>query len=156
MSSLTLPLVDLAATEMLGAAIAATLLPGDRVLLSGDLGAGKTTLARAIGTSLGAVPPLASPTFVLVSEHAGRLPIWHGDAYRLDPGSDPRLAGFVDERQAGGVTILEWPERVLLPPDPRDLQIRLEMRAGDERRAHIDAADLPRLEQIANGFRGGQ
>jgi tRNA threonylcarbamoyl adenosine modification protein YjeE len=108
----TITLGSLAATTALGAAIGASLRPGDRVLLAGDLGSGKTTLARAIGVALHAEPELTSPTFVLISEHRGDLPIWHVDAYRLPVGSDALRAGVIDERQQHGVTLIEWPEHL--------------------------------------------
>ncbi len=112
MSVVTITLGDLAATTSLGAVIGATLRPGDRILLAGDLGSGKTTLARAIGVALHAEPELTSPTFILISEHSGDLPIWHVDAYRLPVGSDALRAGIIDERQQHGVTIVEWPEHL--------------------------------------------
>ena len=112
MNVVTIALDSLAATAALGAAIGASLRAGDRVLLSGDLGSGKTTLARAIGLALHAEPELTSPTFILVAEHRGDLPIWHVDAYRLPVGSDALRAGVIDERQKHGVTLIEWPEHL--------------------------------------------
>lgn len=112
MNVVTIALDSLAATAALGAAIGASLRPGDRILLSGDLGSGKTTLARAIGVALHAEPELTSPTFILVAEHRGDLPIWHVDAYRLPVGSDALRAGVIDERQEHGVTLIEWPEHL--------------------------------------------
>jgi tRNA threonylcarbamoyladenosine biosynthesis protein TsaE len=55
---------------------------------------------------------LTSPTFILIAEHRGDLPIWHVDAYRLPPGSDALRAGIIDERQQHGVTLIEWPEHL--------------------------------------------
>lgn len=112
MTTLTRTLVNLAATSALGSVIAAGLEAGDRILLSGELGSGKTTLARAIGAALHAEPSLTSPTFALVSEHRGDLPIWHIDAYRLAIGSNALQHGLIDNRQSCGVTIIEWPEHL--------------------------------------------
>ena len=127
MNAVNLTLANLEATTSLGAAIAASLRPGDRILLAGDLGSGKTTLARAIGAALRAEPALTSPTFILVSEHRGDLPIWHVDAYRLPVGSDPIRAGIIDERQQRGVTLIEWPEHLegIETADPNILKIHL-------------------------------
>ena len=104
MNVVTVELDSRAATSALGAAIGAALRPGDRILLSGDLGSGKTTLARAIGAALHAEPELTSPTFILVAEHRGDLPIWHVDAYRLPVGSDALRSGIVDERPQSQVS----------------------------------------------------
>lgn len=147
MNNVTIALGSLAATTALGAAIGASLRPGDRVLLSGDLGSGKTTLARAIGGALHAEPELTSPTFVLVSEHHGDLPIWHVDAYRLPVGSDALRAGVIDERQQRGVTLIEWPEHLEgLGAEGADvLSIHLAVGDGDGARTaeiHGARADL--------------
>ena len=116
MSALNLTLSTLDRTQQFGALLAGLLRPGDRLFLIGEIGAGKTTLARAIGAALQADPPLTSPTFVLMSEHHGTMPIWHGDAYRLPDGSDPLAHGLIDERQASGLTIMEWPNLLNWPP----------------------------------------
>lgn len=102
MNVVNITLANLAATASLGAAIGASLRPGDRILLAGDLGSGKTTLARSIGAALHAEPELTSPTFILVSEHSGDLPIWHVDAYRLPLGAIPFVRGSLmsDSRMA--------------------------------------------------------
>ena len=115
MTLLRIHLGDLSATQRLGSVIAPHLRPGDRLLLIGEIGSGKTTLARAVGTALRAKPPLTSPTFIIVSAHQGALPIWHADAYRLPLGSDPFAVGLIDERHASGVMIIEWPEQVVWP-----------------------------------------
>jgi tRNA threonylcarbamoyladenosine biosynthesis protein TsaE len=75
-SALKLTLSTLGQTQRFGALLAGLLQPGDRLFLVGEIGAGKTTLARAIGATLQADPPLTSPTFVLMSEHQGTMPIW--------------------------------------------------------------------------------
>lgn len=136
MTLITVSLGSLADTSSLGAAIGASLAPGDRILLSGDLGSGKTTLARAIGSALHAEPELTSPTFVLVAEHQGDMPIWHVDAYRLPAGSDALRAGIIDERQQHGVTIIEWPEHLegLVSAGTDVMSIHLSVAAADEQR----------------------
>jgi tRNA threonylcarbamoyladenosine biosynthesis protein TsaE len=133
---ITVSLGSLAETTSLGTAIGASLSPGDRILLSGDLGSGKTTLARAIGSALHAEPELTSPTFVLVAEHQGDMPIWHVDAYRLPAGSDALRAGIIDERQQHGVTIIEWPEHLegLVSAGVNVMRIHLAVAAGGEQR----------------------
>lgn len=152
MSGLHIELPNLAATARLGAAIAQGLRPGDLLLLEGELGAGKTTLARAIGEALQADPPLTSPTFVLASEHAGRLPIWHLDAYRLEAGGDPVALGLIDAQNEHGVTIIEWGERLSIAPESATLQVSLEGE-GTRRRALIRGSDAERLNQFAAAVR---
>lgn len=150
MSVVTITLGSLAATTALGAAIGASLRPGDRVLLSGDLGSGKTTLARAIGVALHAEPELTSPTFILVAEHRGDLPIWHVDAYRLPPGSDALRAGIIDERQQHGVTLIEWPEHLegIGAEGTGVLSIHLAAAADDGARSAVISGARPELRAV--------
>ena len=150
MSAVTITLDSLAATTALGAAIGASLRPGDRVLLSGDLGSGKTTLARAIGVALHAEPELTSPTFILVAEHRGDLPIWHVDAYRLPPGSDALRAGIIDERQQHGVTLIEWPEHLegIGAEGTGVLSIHLAAAADDGARSAVISGARPELRAV--------
>ena len=84
------------------------------VALSGELGAGKTTLVRAIARGLGAKGPVTSPTFALVHRYdAGGECVWHVDAYRLKPADDVRDLGFEDmAKEPRGVVLVEWPERL--------------------------------------------
>lgn len=153
MSVVTISLLGLGATTALGAAIGGTLRPGDRVLLSGDLGSGKTTLARAIGAALHAEPELTSPTFILISEHRGDLPIWHVDAYRLPPGSDALRAGLIDERQQHGVTLIEWPEHLagLAAVGADVLNVHLTAVADEGRRSVEIRGARPELRAVLDG-----
>lgn len=116
---------DAASTRALGARLAGLARPGDLVCLAGPLGAGKTQLAKGFGIGLGVDDPVTSPTFVLMSEYAGRLPLFHLDLYRLDDAADAVAGGLLDERQAEGVTLVEWPERLgpALPADRLDVTI---------------------------------
>jgi tRNA threonylcarbamoyladenosine biosynthesis protein TsaE len=102
-----------AATEALAAEFSAGLSAGDVVLLSGDLGAGKTAFVRGLARGLGADPDdVSSPTFAIVHEYrGGRLPLFHADLYRLTP-SDTRDLGLEELGVADGVLAIEWPERL--------------------------------------------
>jgi len=119
-----------AETERIGEALGRELRPDGVLLLEGDLGAGKTVLARGVAQALGIDPAeVQSPTFVLVREHEGADgALVHVDLYRLEP--DEVAAAGIEELLAGpGVKVVEWAER--LPFDvPRALRVRLE-RAGD-------------------------
>jgi tRNA threonylcarbamoyladenosine biosynthesis protein TsaE len=121
-------------TRSLGAALAPLVRPGDVILLSGDLGAGKTTLAQGFARGLGVPDQIVSPTFVLVRLYKGRLPLIHADAYRmddLDEVTDLDLAELLDE---GGVALVEWGD-VIAPMLPADyLDLRIELGDADEDR----------------------
>jgi len=107
-----LDLPDLAATAAYGARIAAALRPGDVVALSGGLGAGKTTLARAIIGALGHQGEVPSPTFAILEVYDSpplRLPLVHADFYRLEEPSEVEELGLDDYRE-GAALLAEWPE----------------------------------------------
>jgi tRNA threonylcarbamoyladenosine biosynthesis protein TsaE len=116
---------DPAATTALGRALGAVARAGDLVCLWGDLGAGKTHLAKAFGAGLGVAETITSPSFILMAEYQGRLPLFHVDPYRLVSAEDALQGGLLDERQSTGVTLIEWPERLgdALPPDRLDIRI---------------------------------
>lgn len=120
-------------TEMqkLGASIANTASPNDLLLLEGDLGAGKTTMAQGIGRALGIRRPVKSPTFTIVREYReGKLPLFHMDFYRLenDDLSSIDLAGYLTE---GGLVVIEWPQLVLNDLPEEYLQLNI-TRVDDE------------------------
>lgn len=109
---MTVELPDLGAMARLGKAIAQQLRPGDAVALSGELGAGKTTLARAILAGLGYTGEVPSPSFAIFELYdppALRLPVAHADFYRLEDPEEAQAIGLNDYR-AGRVLIAEWPE----------------------------------------------
>jgi tRNA threonylcarbamoyladenosine biosynthesis protein TsaE len=103
---------DAGETRMLGARLASAARAGDLLCLVGDLGAGKTQLAKGFAEGLGITDIVSSPTFVLMSEYAGRLPMFHVDLYRLDDAADALAGGLLDERQLEGVALVEWAERL--------------------------------------------
>lgn len=101
-----------AETEAFGQKIGEKLIPGSVVALYGDMGAGKTALTRGIARGLGIVQGVSSPTFALVHEYEGRLPIYHFDMYRVNGWDDLYSTGFFDYLEAGGVVIIEWSENI--------------------------------------------
>jgi len=108
----TLVSPDPATTIALAADLAASAQPGDMICLWGDLGSGKTVFAKGFGAGLGVTDTINSPTFVLMSEYEGRLPLFHLDLYRLADATDAFAGGLIDDRQAAGVTLVEWPDRM--------------------------------------------
>ncbi len=122
-----------AETEAHAAAIARGLDPGDVVLVSGELGAGKTTWVRGAARALGVAAPVTSPTFTIGSRYAGRVPVAHVDLYRLDhiDAEDPGL--LADYLTPDAIAFVEWPEHATWSGAPR-LRVHLEHRGGDRRR----------------------
>src|SRR6266542_1194801 len=128
----------------LGEALAGVLVPGDVVALTGDLGAGKTTLvqgaARGLGVADGSV---TSPTFTLVREYRGRWPVYHLDVYRLDRIQEVIDLGFEELLDPDGVAFVEWGDAIegLLPDS--HLEVELWSRPEDEGRIALVSARGP-------------
>jgi len=132
-------------TFFLGERLAALVEPGDVFAVSGELGAGKTVLARGLARGLGVAGPVKSPTFTLINEYAGRLPFYHLDVYRLSGPLEMADLGGEEYFYGSGVTLVEWAERVaeILPPER--LEIRMEIVPGEENARKITL--LPRGER---------
>lgn len=128
-------------TEALGARLAARLEPGDVVLVSGELGTGKTTLIRGACRELGIAGPVISPTFTIGRRYHGRVPVSHLDLYRLETlaGEDPALLD--DYLTPDAIVFVEWPGAAeTLLGDARRIALRVELRhaGGDEREVVIE------------------
>jgi tRNA threonylcarbamoyladenosine biosynthesis protein TsaE len=131
-----------AETVALGERLGGVAIAGDLICLWGDLGAGKTQLAKGIALGLGISDTVNSPTFVLMSEYAGRLPLFHVDLYRLADATDALAGGVVDERQADGVTVVEWPDRMGPVLPAARLDVRIDGTGDEPRRIELAAGDL--------------
>lgn len=144
-------LEDEAATGRLGEDIAMALRPGDVLALSGDLGAGKSTLARALIRALADDPSLdvPSPTFTLVQSYDGRLPVHHFDLYRLTDASELGELGF-DEALAEGAALVEWPERAADRLPPGTITVALDQH-GEGRAARL-SGNGSAFERIARSL----
>ena len=120
-------------TERAGARLAAELVPGDVVLVSGELGAGKTTFVRGAARALGVTDPVTSPTFTIGQRYRGRVPVSHLDLYRLSTmaGEDPALLD--DYLGPDRIAFVEWPEVALPELDHVTVRVSLEHLGGDRR-----------------------
>ncbi len=134
------------ATTALGLGLAGAARAGDVICLWGDLGAGKTHLAKAIGAGLGVTDTITSPSFILMAEYAGRLPLFHIDLYRLADASDALGGGLIDDRQSAGLTLVEWPDRLGPALPARRLDVRIDG-SGEEPRSITMVAVDPDLRR---------
>ena len=143
-----------ALTYALGSRLAAAARPGDVLCLWGELGAGKTVFAKGFGAGLAVTTTVSSPSFILMAEHDGRLPLFHLDLYRLATAEEALAGGLLDGRQAHGVALIEWPDRLgaALPAERLDVEIdgagedvrSIRLRAASETyRRYLDAAPEP-------------
>ena len=121
------------ATEAFAGHLAGVARPGDRVLLDGPLGAGKTCFVRGFAAGLEVREPVASPSFTLMHEHEGRIALFHQDLYRLTGAADAEAAGLLDPRLAEGVTLVEWADRLPRPAHGDALAIRIDAAPDDAR-----------------------
>jgi len=139
-------------TELLGERIGEALEPGSIVALIGELGAGKTVLTKGIARGLRVPDLVHSPTFTLIHEHIGRLPVYHFDLYRLRTPEELEDLGPEGYFYGDGVVVIEWAEKVgeLLPPDRLEIRIsgEDERRTFEVRAIGPDSARV--LERIAS------
>jgi tRNA threonylcarbamoyladenosine biosynthesis protein TsaE len=142
---------SVAQTHRLGVRLGTMVQAGDVVLLRGDLGSGKTTFTQGIAQGLGVTGPVTSPTFILMREYAGRLPLYHMDLYRLERPSEALDLGFDSYMSEEGVCVVEWPEHATgLPAD--HLEVRLGF-VSDTKRSLRFFPHNAHFEQLLASFR---
>src|SRR5258705_12297669 len=126
-------------TTRWGRELASRLKPPTLILLSGDLGSGKTTLTKGIVSALGAAreEEVTSPTFTLLHTYGQGQPVFHGDLYRIESFHDFETLGMEDLFAKPAIVILEWSERFPLPSPWPEVRIRLEHLGGDSRRIRV-------------------
>jgi tRNA threonylcarbamoyladenosine biosynthesis protein TsaE len=137
-------LSDATATQAVGIELGNSLAAGSVILLTGELGSGKTTLVQGLAQGLGVVDPIVSPTFTIINEYfSGRLPLYHLDLYRLDPAEVDELnldTYWQGIETAPGIMAIEWAERLSYLP-PTYLRVELSYDPIDGRIAKISSGD---------------
>lgn len=121
-------------TIALGEKIGSLLKKGDIIALQGTLAAGKTTITKGIASALDVKDEITSPTFCLISEYEGRLPLYHMDVYRLEGGEDFINLGVEDLIYGNGVSLIEWSEKVMDELPKKTIILRLEAKEGTTER----------------------
>lgn len=117
-------------------ALARKLSIGDVITLNGDLGAGKTTFTKGLAKGLGIKRNVNSPTFTIIKEYTGRLPLHHMDLYRLDHGEED--LGLEEYFEGQGVTVIEWADRIAERLPPERLNINIQVTADNDRTLTLD------------------
>lgn len=125
-------------TVVLGERIGARLRKGDVLALQGTLAAGKTTITKGIARGLRVTENITSPTFTLISEYSGTMPLYHMDVYRLDSTEDFINLGVDDMLYGEGVCVIEWSEKIMSELPGRTITIRLETNENGSRTVTID------------------
>ena len=130
-------------TVALGKKIGSFLKAGDVVALQGSLAAGKTTLTKGIALALGVKDTITSPTFCLISEYEGKMPLYHFDVYRLQGSDDFANLGAEDMIYGKGVCMIEWSEKIMDELPKKTIVIRLEVREDDANARDIFIENWP-------------
>lgn len=121
-------------TIELGKKIGSLLKKGDIIAMQGTLAAGKTTITKGIAQSLGVKDEITSPTFCLISEYEGKMPLYHMDVYRLDGGEDFINLGVEDLMYGNGVSLIEWSEKVMDELPKKTIILKIEPVEGTTER----------------------
>jgi len=143
-------------TRAIAARLGAVAEPGDVICLWGDLGAGKTVFAKGFGSGLGVRETISSPSFVLMGEYAGRLPLFHIDLYRLETSAEAFDGGLLDDRQASGVVVIEWPDRLGADVPGERLDVLIDGSADEPRSLRLEAHGASHRRYIAPAMQHGE
>jgi tRNA threonylcarbamoyladenosine biosynthesis protein TsaE len=139
LTSIVIHTEDADETIRFGEKLGAALKPGDVVALTGELGAGKTTITRGIARGVGVEAEIHSPTFTLIHEHPGRLPLYHIDLYRIEVEDATADLGLEEYLYGNGVTVIEWAERLIGVLPDNALLVRLTVADDEERDIKLSA-----------------
>lgn len=137
-------------TRALGRQVGTLANPGDVYLLTGNLGAGKTCFTQGIARGLGIDDYILSPSFVIMREHHGRLPLYHIDLYRLENVNEAADLGLDEYLYGDGVCVVEWAERAMNVLPAEHLFIRIDYRGDDERSLTFEAVGSRYAELISS------
>ena len=123
--------------------------PGDVLALHGDLGAGKTCLVQGLAAGLGVAEPITSPTFILIAEYAGRLPLYHVDLYRTERPEEVRGLGLEDLLGGDGVTVIEWGDKAEALLAIGSIRVSIHGVGDDPRQIHVEGLAPERARLLA-------
>lgn len=128
-----------AETRALGERLGRLLRPGDLIALSGGLGAGKTVLVQGIAAGMGITEPVTSPTYLIIHEYPGEIPLYHMDLYRLEAPAELVDLGCEEYFFGNGVTVIEWADRAadLLPPEYLQIDLHPRPESGEQARCLV-------------------
>jgi tRNA threonylcarbamoyl adenosine modification protein YjeE len=142
-------------TELIGETLGKTLVPGDLIALEGDLGAGKTVMARGLIKGVtGLDIPARSPTFTLAYDYPGPLPLRHADLYRLKTLEELETIGLFDEASHRRVTVVEWADRLSAETRAGAVLVKIEDVSETERRITVTASACVLEKMKESAFRG--
>lgn len=150
---LEIRLKNLDETEEFGKKLGENLKSGDILCLNGDLGAGKTIMTKFIGLGLGVGEYITSPTFAIINQYSGRIPVYHFDVYRLENVEELYDIGFDEYFYGKGVCIIEWADRIekIIPKE----RIVIDIKKGNNPNERIIkfSGDEKRLEELIKGMK---
>lgn len=135
-------------TEKFAEKFAALLRPGDVVAFLGGLGAGKTAFVRGMAAEMAPDAEVSSPTFALVNEYDGPIPLWHFDMYRITSVEDVYSTGFFDYLEMGGVLAVEWSENISPALPDETIFVEIERLSDNERKIIISGEEADRFETL--------